>query len=226
MTAVTPNLLPVVLVLVVLVAGIFFWQAEKKRRVRLAEWARRQGWQLREGKRRELNHDFPAIKLFGKGHSRFGQNEITGKFRGMPVSCLDYQYTTGSGKNRSTHRFGVALLLVDHPLIPLQIRPEHAFDKVGEFLGMDDIDFESAEFSRRFYVKSPDRKWAFDVIHARTMEYLLAAPGGYSIEFGLGEIAVYRGGRCEPDQYEKAVKLARELYDLIPGYVREQMKGK
>lgn len=220
------DLLPFLLILVALAAGIFFWQEEKKRRGRLAAWAVRQGWQLREGKRQELHRDFPGIKLFDKGHSRFGQNEITGKFRGLPVSCLDYQYTTGSGKNRSTHRFGVALLLVDHPLIPLQIRGEHAFDKVGEFLGLDDIDFESAEFSRRFHVKSPDRRWAYDVLHTRAMEYLLAAPAGYTIEFGLGEIAVYRGGRCEPDQYEKAVKLAHGLYDLIPGYVREQMKGK
>ena len=38
-----------------------------------------------------------------------------------------------------------------------------------------------------------DRKWAYDVIHTRTMEYLLQAPS-FTIEFGFGEIAVYKTG--------------------------------
>ncbi len=215
-----------VLIVLGLVVGFFLWREEQKRRERLRAWAARNGWRFSAGKRKGLDTDYPGIKLFDKGHSRFGQNLITGKFKGMPVTCLDYQYTTGHGKNRQTHRYGGIILAVDHPLIPLHIRREHVFDKVGEFLGMDDIDFESAEFSGRFHVKSPDRKWAYDVIHTRTMEYLLEAPEGYTIEFGLLEIVVYRGGRCEPDQYEQAVTLARGLYDLIPDFAREQMKGK
>ena len=37
----------------------------------------------------------------------------------------------------------------------------------------DDIDFESDEFSRKFYVQSSDRKFAYDVLHPRMMEFLL-----------------------------------------------------
>ena len=85
------------------------------------------------------------------------------------MTLMDYQYTTGSGKNRSTHNKGLVIIGCDHPTIPLQIRRENPFDKVGEFLGMDDIDFESAEFSRKFYVKSSDRKSAYDVINARSI---------------------------------------------------------
>ena len=204
----------------------FFWQEEKKRRLRLVEWAQRNNWHFQRGKRKGLDNDYPAIKLFNKGHSRFGNNIITGHFKAMDVTCMDYQYTTGHGKNRHTHRQGVVILAVDHPLIPLQIRREHVLDKVGEFLGADDIDFESAEFSRKFYVKSADKKWAYDVIHSRTMEYLLQSPNYFAIEFGHNEILVFKSGRCEPDQYEKAVTLARDLYDLIPGFAREQMRGK
>jgi hypothetical protein len=143
----------------------------------------------------------------------------------LPVVCFDFQYTTGSGKNRRTHNHGVAILELEHPVIPLSIRREHVFDKVGEFLGADDIDFESAEFSRKFFVKSPDKKWAYDVIHARTMEFLMQNAGPFSIAFGHNEIAVIKTGRCEPDQYEKAVKLGWGLYDLIPEYVLQELRG-
>ncbi len=207
------------------VAGWFFWQEEKKRRQRLAEWAVRNGWHYSEAKRRDMHHTYPGQKLFDRGHSRFGQNFVTGKFKGMEVACFDYQYTTGSGKNRSTHNHGVVVLHLDHPVIPLTIRREHALDKVGEFLGADDIDFESAEFSRTFYVKSSDKKWAYDVIHTRTMDFLLQNAADFSLAFGHNELAVIKTGRCQPDQYEKAVKLAHGLYELIPDYVLKDLKG-
>jgi len=221
-----PQELVFVLIVVGGIVAFFFWKEEKKRRQRLLDWAERNHWQYDPGKRRGWERQYPAIKLFDKGHSRHGRNVISGHFKGFSVNCFDYQYTVGHGKNRSTHNHGVVALEVGHPLIPLQIRREHVLDKVGEFLGADDIDFESAEFSRKFYVKSVDKKWAFDVIHGRTMEYLLGSPSGYTINFGLAEIVVYRTGRCEPDQYEKAVKLANDLYDLIPDFALEQLKGK
>jgi hypothetical protein len=208
------------------VIAYFSWKEEQKRKAKLTEWARRNNWSFRPDKYRGLDREYPAIKLFDRGHSRFGKNVVKGHFKGFPVTCLDYQYTTGSGKNRKTHRYGVVVVEVDHPVIPLEIRREHIFDKVGEFLGMDDIDFESSEFSRKFYVKSPDRKWAFDVIHSRTMEYLLKSPDYFIISFGHNEIAVEKGGSCEPEQYEEAVKLAIDLFEMIPDYVREQMGGK
>ncbi len=95
---------------------------------------------------------------------------------------------------------------------------------MGEFLGADDIDFESAEFSRRFYVKANDRKWAYDVIHTRTMDFLMNAPKA-TIEFGMGEIAVYRTGRSRTAGYEQALATAAGLYELIPDFVVRQMKG-
>ena len=39
--------------------------------------------------------------------------------------------------------------------------------------GYQDIKFESAEFSKTFCVRSPDKKFAYDVCNAKMMEYLL-----------------------------------------------------
>lgn len=55
----------------------------------------------------------------------------------------------------------------------LLIFREGWFSKLAQWLGYADIDFESAEFSRKFIVRSPDKKFAYDVCHAKMMEYLL-----------------------------------------------------
>ena len=56
----------------------------------------------------------------------------------------------------------------------LLIRPEGFFDKVAGAFGFDDIDFESEEFSRAFFVKSSDKRFAYDVLHPRMLELLMA----------------------------------------------------
>jgi len=219
-----PGLLIVFLVLAAIIGAVFYYRAEQKRQARLRKWAAGHAWSFNAGPLGDWDQRYTGIKVFDKGHSREGKNIITGRFQGHPVTLFDYKYVTGHGKNRTTHNRGVVILACEFPTVPLHIRREHAFDKVGEFFGADDIDFESAEFSRKFFVKSGDRKWAYDVIHTRTMEYLLSAPS-FTIEFGYGEIAVYKTGRCDPGRYEDAVRMAAKLHDLVPDYVIKEMKG-
>lgn len=218
---------PIVVVLIILAVGVgifLAWQAEKKRREALLLWATRRGWNMLPGKSKTMHQDFSGLKVFQKGHSRSAKNIIKGEFEGRAVSLMDYRYVVGHGKNRSTHNRGVVILHCDFPTIPMSIRRENPFDKVGEFFGADDIDFESAEFSRKFYVKSADRKWASDVIHTRTMDYLLNAPS-LTVEFGFMEIAVYKTGKFDSESYQVALEMARQMHQLVPEFVIRQMKG-
>ena len=213
-----------ILVAVFAILGATAWYGEKQRREELKAWCRRRGFGLKIARQSGLERDYPGLKLFSRGHGRFAQNTISGEWRGRRVKLMDYQYTTGSGKNRQTHKVGVVVIAADHPVIPLSIRRENPFDKVGEFLGADDIDFESAEFSRKFYVKSSDRKWAYDVIHQRTMDRLMR-DDFQDLAFGFQELAVHRRGRFDPAGYEKALDLGCDVLDLVPDYVVRQMKG-
>ena len=200
------------------------WYGDKQRRDTLAAWTASRGWRLEPGKKRGIDKDYPFLKIFTRGHSRRAKYVITGEFEGHPIRLMDYTYVTGSGKNQTTHRLGVAILAVDLPLIGLTIRRENPLDKVSGFFGHEDINFESAEFSRRYHVSSPDRKWAYDVIHQRAMDFLLGGPG-YEINFGFQEIAVTKSGSFDPAGYEAALAQAKGLYDLIPDYVVQKMKG-
>jgi len=217
--------LGILLIILVLVAvGIYAWREDQKRREALQSWAASHHARYRRRGIGPLHRKYPGIKLFDRGRSRDTGNSISGEEDGQGFVCTDYKFVTGSGKNRTTHRYGVVIVEAGFPTIPLQIRRENVLDRVGEFLGRDDIDFESAEFSRRFHVASADRKWAFDVIHARTMEYLLQAPA-VTIEFGLQGVAVYSAGYNQPSGHEEALQVARKLLALLPDYLVAQMKG-
>jgi hypothetical protein len=147
---------------------------------------------------------------------------MRGRWDGLPVVFFDYHYTTGSGKNRSDHRFSAAVIGSPIRLKPLRIRREGFADRVMDFLGFDDIDFESAEFSRKFHVKSPDRRWAYAVIHQQMMEYLLGAPE-FHVQFGRGEIMVWLERTLKPPEFEAAANLAQGMLERLPEYlVRQQ----
>jgi hypothetical protein len=172
-----------------------------------------------------LDEQFHGFDCLRRGRSRYGYNRISGEWNGREILGFDYHYVTGSGKNQQTHRFSAVILQSRVPLKPLYLRPEGFFDKVTEFFGLDDIDFESAEFSRQFYVKSPDRRWAYDVIHQRAMEFLLQMPR-FSIKFDLMHIAAWRDKRFRPQEFEQAASVISGLLDRLPEYVLRQQTGR
>lgn len=95
---------------------------------------------------------------------------------------------------------------------------------MGEFFGFEPIQFESAEFNRRFHVKAPDRKWAYDVIHARTMEFLMASPP-LSLKFGPRQAIAYTGSTLDAAGFQQAFDAAAGILDRLPDYVRQQQGG-
>lgn len=219
-----PDNLPLILAVaaLVLLGGAIAYRQDRKRRRLLAAWARSQGFVVHNQRRTGWERDYPAYRLFTRGYGRHSTLHLDGEVDGRRVRCLDYRFTTGSGRSRKTHRYGVVLMDTNTPVIPLHIRREHALDRLGEFLGGGDINFESDAFSRRFHVSSADRKWAYDVIQTDMMELLLAADV-QNVEFGFAELAVYSrgsltGGRCHAD-----IKLARRILDLVPAGVLAQL---
>lgn len=212
-------------VIVVAAVVIYGYHAAARRRKELADWARSRGLHFDPGKDRTLDERFHRFDCLRRGRSRYAHNLMRGDWNGREFLGFDYHYVTGSGKNRQTHRFSAVILTSAVPLKPLYIRPEGFFDKVTEFFGFDDIDFESAEFSRKFYVKSPDKRWAYDVIHQRAMEFLLSMPR-FSIKFDLTHVIAWRDKRSSPGEFEQAAEVIRGLLDQLPEYVVRQQTGR
>jgi len=221
-----------IMLIVILMAGLIVFGAHqaRQRREALQAWATGGGWVFLPDKDHALDDDFPEFSCLREGSDRYGFNRVSGEFNRRRFLSFDYHYETESRDskgNRTTtsHYFSGIIIRSNVPLKPLHIRPENLFDKVTEFFGVDDIDFESAEFSRRFFVKAEDRRWAFDVIHQRAMEFLLAQPG-FTIQFSRTHVMIWKPSRFDVPEFQTALDVATGLLDGFPEYlVKQQMQA-
>jgi hypothetical protein len=219
----------VIVVLLVIALGVYAWHRGEQRKKELAEWARRRGLSFSANRDKWLDTRFPPFAAFQDGSNRYAYNIMEGSFKDRPVTAFDYHYETYSTdsdghRQTHTHRFSAVVVDAELPVRSLFIRTETILDKVGEFIGFDDIDFESAEFSRTFCVKAPDKRWAFDVLHQETMEFLLNAPR-YIIEMQNGFVMVWRKNTFSTNEFQEAILLADGLLKRLPRSVIEELKG-
>ena len=212
-----------ILVLIVIAVAVYAAGASARRRKMLAAWAQSRGLSFDPSKDAGMDDRFSAFDCLRRGDSRYAYNVMRGNCSKLDVTAFDYHYTTGSGKDRSDHHFSAVVAAAPFPLKDLYIRREGIFDKVTEFFGLDDIDFESAEFSRRFYVKAADKRWAYDVIHQRMMEYLLTAPT-FTLQFDPRHIIAWRSGRFDTEDFDDAIGLIRGIIDRLPDYLVRQQR--
>jgi len=217
----------IAVIVVVAIGGYFAWRQEQKRREELAALAQRMSLRINFGNDPDHDDHYAWFEIFRRGHSRAAQNTMTGQVELFGRRCqlrmgdFRYKVTSSSGKSTSTTTYRFSYLIV-HPPWPtpaLLIRPEGVFDKLAGAFGFDDIDFESVEFSKRFYVKSADKRFAYDVIHPRMMEFLLAErPPMIDIENGA--LCLSDGSRrWSPDQYESHVAFVRRFCELWPRHL-------
>lgn len=205
----------------VIVFSILF---SMERRKKMAAYAESQGWHFTPDKDKGMSDRYPSFKCLRRGHSRWAYNIMRGDRDGRDVTAFDYHYVTGHGKNRQVHNFSALVLQSPLTLKPLYIRPENVFDKVSDFFGKDDIDFESAEFSRKFFVKAPEKRWAYHVIHQQMMEYLLEAPS-FHIQFDSRDVMVWRNRRFREQDFDEAFTLIQGMLERLPEYVKKQLEG-
>jgi len=215
-------------IIIFIILAIFGARQAAKRRQALLAWAGSKGLSFTESKNGHVEDQFPEFGCLKQGSDRYAYNMMEGDWSGKRILAFDYHYETHSrdSKGRTQthhHHFSAAILRSVIPLKPLFIRPEGFFDKITEFFGMDDIDFESAEFSRKFYVKAEDRRWAYDVIHTRTMEFLLEMPR-FTIQFDRSHAIAYDDSTFDVQKFETAVQLIEGIFDRFPDYLVKQLK--
>jgi len=142
-----------------------------------------------------------------------------------PTKAGDFEYkvTSSNGKSTTTTTYRFSYLIVHLPFrhVPdLLIRREGMFDKLAGAFGFEDIDFESAEFSKRFFVKSSDKRFAYDVIDARMMEWLLSGtPPTIDLERGRCCIAESKR-RWQTSQFAARIRFIQEFFQRWPAHVR------
>lgn len=172
-----------------------------------------------------------AHGIFKKGKSRKTSNTLWGVVAvgdySIDVRMGDYQYVTGSGRSRETHRISYALFRLPFFGTPnLLIRKEGFGDKILGGLGFDDIDFESEAFSRRFWVKCDNKRYAYDVIHPRMMEFLMAGPAP-QVEIVHDVCLLLEGSkRWDPSAFRGAPAWFGAFFELWPEHLLEELHSR
>jgi len=229
-----PFVIFVVGLILVAVFAYLEFERRKRRREAMEALATEMGWRFSPAKDYDHDDEFADFELFRRGHTRFAYNtlwgslEVDGQSFAVKMGDFHYQVTTSNGKTTTTttHRFSYAILALPFANVPeLLIRPEGMFDQLKGMLGFDDIDFESVEFSRRFYVKSSDKRFAYDVIDPRMMEFLLES-NPPTIDMENSRICLCDGRRqWAPDEFRTQLGWAREFFDHWPDHVMSTLQG-
>jgi hypothetical protein len=213
------EILIVVLIALVIVALIVFgYLAEHQRTEALAAIAVRLRLGFRAEKDRDLARRLEFLNKLDQGSNRYVSNCLDGVYQGERVMIFDYHYQTQQGRHTQHHRFTVAMLVLPRTFPELLISPEGVLSKLAQAVGYEDIDFESAEFSRAFCVRSRDKKFAYDVCHALMMEFLLRHRD-LTLELDGNVLALLFEPRVEPLEIERRLHQLLELRRLLPGYL-------
>jgi len=213
----------VLFVLLIIAGGIYSVIAARKRREELFALAARLGLSFSQGNDYELAERFSFLDKLAQGSNRYAFNVISGSYRQNEVLVFDYHYethSTDSKGNRQTHHeyFSFFILLLPISFPELKITREGLLSKIAQALGYDDIDFESAEFSRTFCVRSKDRKFAYDVCHAQMIEYLLANRD-LSLEIEGPALALAFNRRLSAAEIETNLQRLLEIRLRLPEYL-------
>ena len=193
----------IVLVIVAVIGvAIFSYYRKKKRREEFAAFARSNGLQYSA-------HDTHGVltwpfSLFARGDGRGAENVVWGPWKdGGPVTAFDYWYYTEStdskgNRTRSYRRFSCAVIEVPAAFPNLEIARENVMTRLADGMGMEDIEFESPEFNRRYNVKAGERRFAYELLDARMLEWLARPDQGYAFEVAGNRVLAYGGKAKAP----------------------------
>jgi hypothetical protein len=165
-----------------------------------------------------------AFTPFGNGHTRRADDILTGAIGGVGVELFTYQYsvTTSNGKTTTEQTYFTSVVALEMPIDGrnLTLSKETLGKRIFDALGGSDIDFESDEFSRAFWVKCDERKFAYDVITPQMMDWLLPLAGNHHAWQWRGRtLMVTTRGRLRPEGCLDLLSYAQGLRDRLPRHV-------
>lgn len=211
-------ILPAAVAASVIVIGLFSGSKEKKRRAEFAALAGQLGFDFRP----DYDAKFPKEWLFLRGMNRgiapVVHHLLEGRSNDHPVLVFDYHF-----EEQDTY-FNLTFFLLKMPganFPDITIKPgaEKILARAEKALiGVEDIHFDSADFSRHFCVRSKDKKFAYDVCNAEMIEYLLANRD-LPIEIRGTAILLSFQKQLPVNQIEFNLQRLAQIRSLLPDYL-------
>ena len=167
--------------------------------------------------KKSVENFMPDSEILKWGDSRSVENLISGKINEREWKAFDYNYTTRSGRSSYRHRQTIFVSRIYGIVPSFVLDPEGFFEKIGDLVLKQDIDFDNyPEFSKKYFLKCQDK----------TAIKLLFTPELISqIEKAQGKIAVQSDGKIiafftpekkdKPEDWSKQIEEASKIFNLI-----------
>lgn len=217
----------VLLVIVgLIVVGLVLYlqhQAHKKKVAAFTAFSARHGWRYVE-RDRSLRNRFLGTP-FGEGHGRDAKHILRGEYRGRQVLVFEYSYreTHGSGDNRRTETYHhtIASVHLPKPQPMLELGREGLGRKLLGFVGIRDLQLESERFNETFHIRTDNEKFAYDVLHPRMMEWMLADQRvlANGFRFERGDLLVWDREKIALQKVDGMLDYLCDILDQVPGFV-------
>lgn len=167
----------------------------RKRRNAYTEYALTRGYGFEHERPNGEQRFADVFDPFTQGHGRKWGYTIAGTKNHFPFTAFEYRWTTGGGKSSQTHRIGAMVWQDERAALPkFVLSPEGFWSRVGQFLGMQDIDFpESPEFSKLYRLKGPDEPAIRQLFNAEIRRFFEATPNQH-VAGGGRSLFWYRHG--------------------------------
>lgn len=192
----------VVLILIVIgiavVIAVIVHRQERNRTEELRDLAEMSGMEFRERDDSLLSGSLDGFEILRKGSNRKARNVFRMEDDGKDIVLFGFEFNVDKAKHRQTV---VAVRTPGRDLPRFRMTPEGFFSRIGEALGMQDIDFESnLAFSESYRLTGGDETAVRTLFRPDVLAFF-GSERGWSVE-GFGEwlVAYRQGKRAEPDE--------------------------
>ncbi|MBN2176592.1 MAG: DUF3137 domain-containing protein [Demequinaceae bacterium] len=194
--------------------------AERRRHERNRRYAVHMGWEY-------LVSDPSLIEAFesppfGQGRRKKATDAMRGTVRGREFIVFGYRYVTGSGKNQKVHDVRACVVRVSGHIPLVRISPEHVGTRILAAFGADDVEVESDEFNRRWFVASRDQRAAHALLSPRMIERFLEYDlNGKTAIFEPGNLIMCDRGRLDLPATPLPFDTLCDLAELVPDFLAQ-----
>ena len=191
-------------------------------------WAESKGMTYHESSE-VVNARYRDVEPFEGKRSRVLKNVMQGgtdiNLRRHAVMCSDFY---GSNKNDDSGPTVHSLVVIDTPYRTpkLIVMRRGLLNRALIASGMQDINFEDADFSKAFHVMSDDRAFAYEILSPQVIEHLKLWPRSMkrsitSLTVHNGVVVAYKRNSHwrSPSQFERVLRFAAGFVDRWPDHL-------
>lgn len=196
------------------------WRLHQKKVSELEAFAAERGWYYAERDEVVLER-YAGGDPFGRGHSRKTRHVMEGQHRDRHLVAFEYRYTEGSGDDARTVKHMVLSLTTPGSRPTLEVSREGLGRKLLGLVGVHDLQLESEQFNETFLIRTEDDKFAYDVLHPRMMEWMLADQRALELPFRFerNDLLSWTKGEMDLGRVLWMLDYLCDVLDRVPAFV-------